>query len=457
MHHRDCDCGRCNPPGYFKLLAESEDLKDLKVFENRRGVFEIKQQHEEAALRRILSTGHNVLYLREEPQYSRPITPEEEVTAILFDVLNRFEEGGECFTVQEVQIAAAELIHTKQQNCIPQYRLLLLVMGACVNFSDLEDVSSECRQLLKKRAKFQGLASQGAQELLDDLDPAYKLWQDRVKENPNGWLFHFEKNGTATLIVSSEDHHARASPRTSMDIVDMPDCDVRDIMASNDAVEKRNYPTVFNARGGKYQGRVRPPYWPVALASDENGYRYLSDEVLEDILPGWRSIIDADKKYLIHYTRKWDKLYRAWRHGDDYDNEDKAIKVDKSSKNNTPKRSTRLGSSQRDPTTSSRSGSPFPSGRSELTTASSGSSLLSSGETRSSGADEGGHHQFKELKSLLEGMRQDMEELETRQRAAFTEFTKDISENISKQLDSIEKKMRGLKMVLGGSQGLWSI
>ncbi|KAJ5726173.1 uncharacterized protein N7483_007530 [Penicillium malachiteum] len=470
MHPKDCDCGRCDPPDYCKLLQEIHDLKDLKPLEYRRSVFEIKQQHEEAALRRILSTGHNVLYLRDdEPQsYSFPITPEEEVTAILFNVLNRFEEGGEYFTAQELLIASAELIHTEKQKLLPQYRLLLLVMGACVNFSDLEHVQSQYGALLKTRV-FNGPAIQGARQLLNELDPAYTLWHHKVKENPDGWLFHFGDNGTATLIVSSEDHHARASPTANVEMKDMPDCDVRDIMASNDAPERRNYPKVFNARGGKYQGRVRPPYWPVALASDENGYRYLSGEVLDDILPGWRLIIDIDKKYLTHYTIKWDNLLsslKAWRssekeklrlrgirewpapysgqnvgHGhpdspsevwhdvrdrltrkDDIDSEGQASKVDRSSKKKTQTRSTRQGNSQRDPTTSTRYESPFPGVKGALATASGGSNRLPSG------ADEDGHHDLEELKSvILEEMRQG-------------------AEIINKRLDSIEKGMRGLKV-----------
>ncbi|KAJ5738550.1 hypothetical protein N7493_001705 [Penicillium malachiteum] len=488
MHPKDCDCGRCDLPDYFKLLPGFKDLEGLKVLEFRCKAFEMKQEHEERALRRILSTGKNVLYLRdEEPRYSDPITSGEEVTAILFDVLNRFVNGGEFFTVQEIQIAAAELIHTNEQNCSPRWRLLLLIMGTCVNDSGFGDAQSECRELLKKREELQGRASQGAIDLLRNLRRAYDFWQDKVKENPEEWLFHFDRNGTANLI-SFKPHRTRASPTTNMGIADIPDCEIREIMARNEAMEKKTYPKIFNRTGGRGIGRVRPPYWPVALASDENGYRYLSDRVLDAILPKWRSIIDLDRSILRSYFIKWDNLQsnlEAWRssekaklrsqrirewpapysgqsgHGhtdspsevwhevrdstknDGSDNEIQAIKVDKSPKKKSSKRSTREGSSQRDPSTSSRHESPFPDIRSEDATASGSSNRLRSGKNRLLGADEGDHRELEELKSvILEGM----EKLESGQRAAFIDFSNDIVNSINKRLDSIEKKMRALKV-----------
>ncbi|KAJ5711052.1 hypothetical protein N7488_005208 [Penicillium malachiteum] len=487
MHPKDCDCGRCNIPDYFKLVSGFKDLEGLKVLENRRKVSELKQKNENAALGRILSTGKMVLYLRdEEPQYSDPITPDEEVTAILFDVLNRFEGSGEFFTIQEIEIAAAELIHTNGQNCSPRWRLLLLIMAVCINFCKLEDINSKCRELLEEREELQGRANQKAINLLEDLHPAYALWSDMVKENPDEWLFQFDEDGTASLV--SLGPHARGwSPVKSRDIADIPDCEIREMMARNDATEKKTYPKIFNRSGGKGIGRVRPPYWPVALASDENGYRYLSDRVLDVILPKWRSIIDLDRITLRTYIIKWDNLQsnlEAWRssekaklrsqrirewpapysgqrgHGhtdspsvvwhdvrdstrnDGSDNESQAIKVDKSPKKSS-KRSIRQGSSQRDPSTSSRHESPFPDIGSEGATTSGSSNRLRSGKNRSFGADEGDHRDLEELKSvILEGM----EKLETGQRAAFTDFSKEFANSVNKRLDAIEKKMRGLKV-----------
>ncbi|KAJ5613766.1 hypothetical protein N7528_007420 [Penicillium herquei] len=487
MHPKDCDCGRCNIPDYFKLVKGFKDLEGLKVLENRRQVFELKRKHENAALGRIFSTGKMVLYLRdEEPPYSDPIDPDEEVTAILFDVLNRFEGGGEFFTIQEIQIAAAELIHTNRQNCSPRWRLLLLIMAVCINFSKLEDINSQCRELLEKRKELKGRANPKAIDLLEDLHLAYALWYDMVKENPDEWLFQFDEDGTASL-VSLEAPTRPWSPLKNSDIADIPDCEIREIMARNDATEKKTYPKIFNRSGGKGVGRVRPPYWPVALASDENGYRYLSDEVLDAILPKWRLIIDLDRVTLRTYITRWDNLQpnlEAWRssekaklrsqrirewpapysgqsgHGhrdspsvvwhevrhstkkDDSDNESQAIKVDKSPKKSS-KRSTRQGSSQRDPSPSSRHDSPFPDIESEDATASGSSNRLRSGKNRSSGADEGDHRDLEELKSvILEGM----EKLETGQRAAFTDFSQEFANSINKRLDAIEKKMRGLKV-----------
>lgn len=39
---------------------------------------------------------------------------------------------------------------------------------------------------------------------------------------------------------------------------------------------------------------VRPPYWNIALANDTEGKRILSNEVLDNVLPRWRTILTGD-------------------------------------------------------------------------------------------------------------------------------------------------------------------
>ncbi|KAJ5690668.1 hypothetical protein N7462_005060 [Penicillium macrosclerotiorum] len=86
----------------------------------------------------------------------------------------------------------------------------------------------------------------------------------------------------------------RMTPRKSYvgERSNVPDAELRDVMRRNDPNEKRTYPAVFYTSGHSSM-RVRPPYWRVALESDYQAVRYLSDELLDELIEHWRGYMNG--------------------------------------------------------------------------------------------------------------------------------------------------------------------
>lgn len=71
------------------------------------------------------------------------------------------------------------------------------------------------------------------------------------------------------------------------------DFDMRDVMTRGDKDAMRQHQDVFYVTGS-VAWTVRSPYWNVALATDDEGNRILSDEVLDRVLPKWRQILTGE-------------------------------------------------------------------------------------------------------------------------------------------------------------------
>ncbi|KAJ5435001.1 hypothetical protein N7491_005596 [Penicillium cf. griseofulvum] len=71
------------------------------------------------------------------------------------------------------------------------------------------------------------------------------------------------------------------------------DYDMRDLMIRGDKKGMRKHPDVFYVTGS-VAWTVRSPYWNVALATDEDGNRFLSDDILDEVLPKWRQILHGE-------------------------------------------------------------------------------------------------------------------------------------------------------------------
>jgi hypothetical protein len=80
-------------------------------------------------------------------------------------------------------------------------------------------------------------------------------------------------------------------------------------MLKNWRPEKNKHPRVFHSRKPGY---VKVPYWPVALATDELGYRYLSDGTLDSILPQWRALLVPDRNVIQKYCIAWWNISKVW-------------------------------------------------------------------------------------------------------------------------------------------------
>ncbi|KAJ5835607.1 hypothetical protein N7447_001633 [Penicillium robsamsonii] len=71
------------------------------------------------------------------------------------------------------------------------------------------------------------------------------------------------------------------------------DYDMRDVMIRGDKNAMKKHQEVFYVTGS-IAWTVRSPYWNVALATDDEGNRYLSDDVLDEVLPKWKQILAGE-------------------------------------------------------------------------------------------------------------------------------------------------------------------
>lgn len=240
---------------------------------------------------------------------------DREVEDVLDDILTRFFAGSEYFSTLEIQIAAKELNNTINEHRTPANALLRLLMGAVIRFMGRPRAQNEVKILLKSLDRDDNAPSS---ELMDSLNTAYREWVKEAKSTNDLWLVHFAKDRTSTLVNPSQNNQRNiALPTARTSVPDgfskLPDSEIREIMVRNEADEKMKHPEIFNTKPGPSKGRVRPPYWPVAFATDDEGHRYLSDRVLGAILPTWEEILSSEKKRSFNgYKVNWVNLAKEF-------------------------------------------------------------------------------------------------------------------------------------------------
>jgi hypothetical protein len=102
------------------------------------------------------------------------------------------------------------------------------------------------------------------------------------------------------------------------------DYDMRDVMTRGDKDAMKRHADVFYITG-YVAWTVRSPYWNIALATDDEGNRFLSDEVLDKVLPKWRQIltgetiptpkygvVDSFRSWLASEEKKANNLGKPW-------------------------------------------------------------------------------------------------------------------------------------------------
>ncbi|KAJ5383887.1 hypothetical protein N7517_001798 [Penicillium concentricum] len=116
------------------------------------------------------------------------------------------------------------------------------------------------------------------------------------------------------------DDYLVADPKRTLQF----DYDMRDVMIRGDKNAMRKNHEVFYVTGS-VAWTVRSPYWNVALATDDEGNRYLSDDVLDEVLPKWRQIltgetiptpkygvVDSFRLWLASEEKKASDLGKSW-------------------------------------------------------------------------------------------------------------------------------------------------
>ncbi|CAG8892456.1 unnamed protein product [Penicillium egyptiacum] len=118
----------------------------------------------------------------------------------------------------------------------------------------------------------------------------------------------------------SADNYLVIDPKRTLQF----DYDMRDVMTRGDKDAMKKHADVFYVTG-YVAWTVRSPYWNVALATDDEGNRLLSDDVLDKVLPKWRQIlagetiptpkygvVDSFRSWLAREEKKAIDLGRPW-------------------------------------------------------------------------------------------------------------------------------------------------
>ncbi|OOQ88453.1 hypothetical protein PEBR_12201 [Penicillium brasilianum] len=82
-----------------------------------------------------------------------------------------------------------------------------------------------------------------------------------------------------------------------------------EVLKTNDPQKKRAFPDVFYT-SGHWSGRVRPKYFNLALMANFNSVRYVSDEVLDELIPEWRKYMNG--KSFPSNAKAHEATFRAW-------------------------------------------------------------------------------------------------------------------------------------------------
>jgi hypothetical protein len=158
---------------------------------------------------------------------------------------------------------------------------------------------------------------ESASQRMQHVQQAHEQWIFRIGQSSGTYLMQFESNRTARLVdllqtdesTLLEGQHSLSRAKQSFypKLDPLPDRKIWQIMQKNRLHEKDQHRRVFHARKG-----VKVSYWPIALATDELGCWYLSDETLDCILPQWRSLLEPDRRVISRNRMVWWNLSKEW-------------------------------------------------------------------------------------------------------------------------------------------------
>lgn len=111
-----------------------------------------------------------------------------------------------------------------------------------------------------------------------------------------------------------ENSSKQSSPRPSETDAEGPtgkflfDCEIRSLIKKDKTI-RRQHPEIFY-KEGNWNGRVRIQYWPVALATNSHGVRYLSNTDLDEPFPDWKEYVRVENpkstpSRSVEYTNPW--------------------------------------------------------------------------------------------------------------------------------------------------------
>ncbi|KAJ5813827.1 uncharacterized protein N7503_000577 [Penicillium pulvis] len=102
----------------------------------------------------------------------------------------------------------------------------------------------------------------------------------------------------------------RLKASSSMSQCEITDRQIRTMIKSNDS-DWQKYPEIFHTTGNGSKGTLKVQFYPVALATNPDGVRYLSDALLNKVLPPWKAYL-TQRRQLNPRHNIWKSGWSDW-------------------------------------------------------------------------------------------------------------------------------------------------
>lgn len=270
-------------------------------------------------------------------------TTRGQVRDLLVGTMRHYEKRGQWFSQNEVRIAfrAWEIVK-EQGKFLPTSLSEFLYAALSPHIS-----GSQSRFSKKNLARTFNSKKEKSSALLQDIveRQGYVNWCALAMQNPNTMVFlrtsieaplkdpeeptrHLISDGSTgsewdipykaiekEVPKSGEMKSSSAGQNDPPSILSstkhLSDPEKRQLMLTLQKNERWKVRDMFYS-GGHVAGQVLPTHWPVALATNDEGYRYLSDRRLNELIPDWKQLITGKKRFK-NGGREWQEGWKSWR------------------------------------------------------------------------------------------------------------------------------------------------
>ena len=163
------------------------------------------------------------------------------------------------------------------------------------------------------------LVSPTEARLIDPKHPDKVLMNDDTASSGGDIPFEAPSHAPPETVEEQGPDTIKDPGTLSAETTALSDTEIRDLMKKLSKDERRNCKSIFNVK--TVHGNVLPPHYSIALATDEQENRFLSDEKLDEILPFWKKLLVGTKS-LPSKDPQAKRIWRDWRK-----NESKKLKL----------------------------------------------------------------------------------------------------------------------------------
>ncbi|CAI7677626.1 unnamed protein product [Penicillium pancosmium] len=288
-HQPDCDCGPCG--GRPLVEIPSDNRIGLRT-RSRPTTAEQYKEHEERLWNEIKEF-HSLPSLEgEDTKATTEPTTRGQVRDLLVGAMRQYEKRGQWFSQNEVRVAfRAWEIFKKQGKFLPTSLSEFLKRNPRQDIVERQGYVNWCALAKKNPSTMVFLRTSIKAPLKDPEEPIRHLASDGSTSSE--WAIPykaFEMEVSKSREMKSSSAGKDDPPSIPSSTGHLSDPEKRQLMLNLQKNERWKVRDMFYSRG-HVAGQVLPTHWPVALATKDEGYRYLSDHHLNELIPDWKQLI----------------------------------------------------------------------------------------------------------------------------------------------------------------------